>query len=710
MKGLNRRMKVSPKTDAARSSGHTLLQRIGIAQGDNTSTRTQYFARWTILGILVGVVAGLAAVSFFWLLDTGTHLFLGHLVGYLPPSPAGEGNTAETAMQRPWALPLVVAFGGLLSGLIVFLLAPEAEGHGTDSAIEGFHQKAGRVRARIIPIKTISSAITIGSGGSGGREGPTAQIAAGVGSLLGQILKLNANERRILVATGIGAGIGAIFRAPLGGAVLAAEILYIHDMEIEALFPSLIASIVGYSIFGAWAGWEPIFGAQPDLAFSNPVQLVYYAMLGLICGGFGVLYAKSFYGTTKIFLKIHLPKWSKPMIGGLVVGVIGLKIPEVLGTGYGWLQQGMAIDQLATIPVWILLLVPLAKIVATSLSIGSGGSGGIFGPGMVIGGFVGIAFWQVLHSVLPGMPVDAAPFAIVGMMALFGGIAHAPLAVMLMVAEMTGNLSLLAPAMIAVGLATLVAGDNTIYTSQLPTRADSPAHRYEFSFPLLNTLSVRDAMTSSPFLLAPTTIVAEAERLLKRRDIYGAPVAGDSKQLLGVVTIADINQIPEIERETTTVEEIMTRDPYTIGTDAMLDVALESLATHGVRWMPAVEGREQKVVGTLNASDIVSTYRASLRWTVRRMRGLTSDTVMLETRIEKSSPLAGKELRELDLPTGTLVISVQRSGSTVLPRGNTILLSGDVATFITNPENEAHLREFLSHTEQPSETQPIASS
>jgi CIC family chloride channel protein len=397
------------------------------------------------------------------------------------------------------------------------------------------------------------------------------------------------------------------------------------------------------------------------------------------------------------------------MIGGVIVGLIGLKVPEVIGTGYGWLQQGMTIDQLATIPVWILLLIPLAKIVATSLSIGSGGSGGIFGPGMVVGGFVGIAFWQVFHGILPAMPSQPAPFAIVAMMALFGGIAHAPLSVMLMVAEMTGNLSLLAPAMIAVGLATLVAGDNTIYKSQLPTRADSPAHRYQFSFPLLNTLAVRDAMTTTPLFISPTMSVADAEALLRPRDLHGAPVVNEHKQLLGVVTLSDINRISESERGSTPVEEIMTRDPYTISVDATLDVALESLATHGVSWMPAVEGREQKVVGTISASDIVSTYRASLRWTVRRMRGLTVDTVMLETRIERSSPLAGKTLRELNLPAGTLVISVHRNGATVLPRGNTTLMPGDVATFITSPENEAHLRDYLSLNDQPSESTPIAS-
>ncbi|MGA7670406.1 MAG: chloride channel protein [Nitrolancea sp.] len=701
-------MNSATPSDMPSPSGQSLLQRLGIAKGDSATTRTQYFARWVMLGILVGIVAGLAAITFYWLLETSTHIFLGHLVGYHPPSPVGEGNQPESSWGHRWALPLVVALGGLISGLIVFLLAPEAEGHGTDAAIEAFHQKAGRVRARIIPIKTIASAITIGSGGSGGREGPTAQIAAGVGSLLGQALKLDANERRILVATGIGAGIGAIFRAPLGGAVLAAEILYIHDLEIEALFPSLIASIVGYTIFASYAGWSPIFGTQSSLDFSHAPQLIYYAIIGLICGGFGVLYAKTFYGVTDIFHHIHLPNWSKPMIGGLLVGLLGLAVPQAIGTGYGWLQEGMTPTQLVAIPLWILLLVPFAKIVATSLSIGSGGSGGIFGPGMVVGGFIGAAFWQIFHNVLPSMPNNPTPFAIVAMMALFGGIAHAPLSVMLMVAEMTGNLSLLAPAMIAVGLATLVTGDNTIYRSQLATRADSPAHRYKFSFPLLNTLAVRDAMTTSPIVLTPDMRLTEVEQTLEERSLTGSPVVDEHKHLVGVVTLTDISHVSLDDRESTKAESIMTRNPFTISADATLDVALESLASHGVSWMPVVEGREQKVIGTVSAADVVSTYRASLRWTVRRMRGLTVDTVMLEYRVDRTSPLAGKALRELSLPTGSLVVSVNRNGSTVLPRGNTTMQPGDVVTFLTNPENEALVREYLSDGQRNVESKAIA--
>lgn len=441
--------------------------------------------------------------------------------------------------------------------------------------------------------------------------------------MLGDLLKLEANERRILVAAGIGAGIGAIFRAPLGGAVLAAEILYLRDLEVGALLPGLIASIIGYSIFGSWAGFEPIFGSQPGLGFSHPIELVYYALLGIICGVVGILYAKVFYGTTDFFRdRVPLPRWAKPAIGGLLVGLLGLVIPGVLSTGYDWVQMGMD-DRVLGIPLWMILLLPFAKILATSLSIGSGGSGGIFGPGMVIGGMVGAAFWRLAYPILPGMPAGPAPFTIIAMMALFGGIAHAPLAVMLMVAEMTGNLSLLAPAMIAVGLASLVCGDRTIYTSQLPTRADSPAHRFQFSFPLLTTLTVREAMEPSPLLLRPDVPIAEAEERLMADHLSGAPVVADDERLLGVATLADIERAAPAEGNPVPVQAIMTRTPVTIEPEAGLDLALEKLATHRISWMPVVEGLEPVVIGTISAADINRHYRLALKRSGRKMRDIT---------------------------------------------------------------------------------------
>ena len=275
--------------------------------------------------------------------------------------------------------------GGLLGGIIVFGLAPEAEGHGTDAAIEAFHEKGGRIRAHIPFVKLVASSLTIGSGGSAGREGPTAQIAAGFGSWLGGLFDLSAADRRTALAVGVGAGIGAIFKAPLGGAILSAEILYVRDFELDALVPGFIASVVGYSIFGAWAGWEPVFGKGLGLTFSQPDSLVWYAALGIACGLGGIGYVRAFYGSRRLFHAVPLPRFIKPAIGGLGVGLIALVYPQVLSMGYGWLQ--LAIDgnsQALGLDTMVVLVV--VKVVTTSLTIGSGGSGGVFAPGLFIGG------------------------------------------------------------------------------------------------------------------------------------------------------------------------------------------------------------------------------------------------------------------------------------------------------------------------------------
>lgn len=672
--------------------------------------RAPYLTKWLIVSSLIGAVAGAGAIAFSLAITWATRGFLQGLIGYQPPNPQGEGRGGDLSplldlQHHPLflLLPLIVGLGGLLSGLIVFFFAPEAEGHGTDAAIAAFHYQDGLVRARIPVIKLVASAITIGSGGSGGREGPTAQISAGFGSLLARWLGLSATDRRIALAAGIGAGIGAIFRAPLGGALIGAEILYTQDLEIEVIIPALIASIIGYAIYGAWAGWSPIFGDQAQNTFNEPIQLIYYAALGVICGGIGILYAQSFHGTAKLFHRWHLSRhflWLKPTVGGILVGLMALAIPQVLGMGYGWVQAGMG-PTLLMLPLWLVLILPFAKILATSLSIGSGGSGGIFGPGMVIGGMVGASFWRLTFHAFPSIPATPAPFVIVAMMALFGGIAHAPLAVMLMVAEMTGNLSLLAPAMVAVGLATIVVGKHTIYTSQLETRANSPAHRLRLSFPLLSTLVAREAMLPvENHLIAPASSVAEVATIIKQTHRTDIVITRPDGALAGVATLADVHRIPEEERSHTPIEQIMNRNPVTVRAIEPLDAVLEQLTKAGIRWAPVMEsgidGGPVRPIGVISVASIMDRYHRAVAQGTRRMRSLVEGTVLVEATITPESALAGKTLKELQLPLQTLVVSIRRGGTLVFPRGDTRLCSGDGVTFLTNPVVESQLRAYLA--------------
>ncbi len=438
-----------------------------------------YLRKWLILGVSIGIIAGLGAVVFFLALKYAGEFLLGTLGGYQQPQAIGDGGgTGSPGFSRPWAIPLITFGGALVSAFIVAKFAPEAQGHGTDNAIEAVHTDPRSIRSQAVVVKLIASALTIGSGGSGGREGPTAQISAGFGSLLTRRLNLSDADGRLAVSLGIGSGIGAIFSAPLGGAVLAASIIYREDFNYRALVPGFITSATAYAVYGSILGFAPMFGfVEPDYRF-DPAQSGWFVLIGIIAAGVGYLYARTFYGTVALTKRLPGGIVIKPAIGGLLVGLLALAIPQILASGYGWVQIAMTQEGLATIPLWIVLVLPLAKIVATSLSIGTGGSGGIFGPGIVIGGFVGAAIWRLADVVgAPWIPDGPGVFVIVAMMACFGSVAHAPLAVMIMVAEMTGSFSVIPAAMITVGIAYLIISRTpvSIYRAQRLNRDSGPA-------------------------------------------------------------------------------------------------------------------------------------------------------------------------------------------------------------------------------------------
>jgi CIC family chloride channel protein len=572
-----------------------------------------YLRKWLLVGGLIGVVAGLGSIVFYSAITWATNLFLGQGAGFYPPLSVGEGAPVVTEISRRWMIPVITTVGGLISGLIVYKLAPEAEGHGTDAAIEAFHQKEGLIRARIPLVKLVASAITIGSGGSAGREGPTAQIAAGFGSLLARLLKLSVRDRRIAVAAGIGAGIGAIFKAPLGGALLSIEVLYLEGFEIDALIPSFLASIIGYTIFASWSGYTPVFGTHYDITSQGGYSLLYYAALGLVCGLIGILYPRCFYGVRDLFRKIKIPNYYKPAIGGLVVGLMGLALPQVLGMGYGWLQ--IAMEPQTVLPVGLMILLIFAKIVATSFSIGSGGSGGVFAPGLFIGGLIGAVMWTLLSGVAPGLPSTPEPFVVVGMMALFGGVARAPLAVMFMVGEMAGSYTMLAPAMIAVGASYIIVGRHTIYESQVKSPADSPAHRFDYSFPLLQEVKVGDAMNTKVTTIEPEIKAAAALEMLQTGHLKSLPVVNQNggTHIVGIITVRDILRMAAGTRTETQVDDVMTRELITIHPEQSLDEALELMTNNDIASLPVVNGDETGLLGMLTRGDITRAYASKAR-------------------------------------------------------------------------------------------------
>lgn len=428
--------------------------------------------------VVLGVVGALAAQLFTWALRLCEHLFLTWLAGYHPPGLPQDGGVLKQVIGSHglWLVPVATTLGGLLSGLLVYTWAPEAEGHGTDTVVKAFHRAGGFIRARVAPLKLVASAITIGSGGSAGREGPTALIGAGVGSIYATLGHRTDEEREILLLAGMAAGLSAIFRSPIGAAFFAIEVLY-SSMEFEArgLLYTMLASVVAYAVNGLFVGWQPLFYFPPALGNIRALDYAWLGVLGCAGGLVATLLPVVFYRLRDLFRELPIPAALNPAIGGLGVGLIALKFPHVLGGGYGWIQE--AIDGRLALKLLVVLL--FLKLVAFALTVSSGGSGGVFAPTLFIGAMLGGTVATVAH-----LPV--AMFVVLGMMTTFGAAARVPIASMLMVTEMTGGYRLLAPAAFAVLLSYLVQTQlsarlkyRSLYEAQVPGRAQSPARYVE---------------------------------------------------------------------------------------------------------------------------------------------------------------------------------------------------------------------------------------
>jgi CIC family chloride channel protein len=431
---------------------------------------------------VVGVLGAFGALAFEWLVEAAQRLLLGGIGGFEPPQAGVLAPRVEVpGWPQRWWFPVATTLGGLLSGWLVFRFAPDAEGHGTDAAIAAYHRGAGPVPARVPAVKALASALTIGSGGVAGREGPAAQISVGLGSLAAQALGMRGQERRILLLAGMAAGLAAIFKAPLGMAIFAVEILYAGMVfEAEALIYTIIAAVSAYAVHGFFAGWEPVFAIPAGLGFRHPTALLGYAALGVLAGLVGAAMPALFYRVRDAFAALPGPPHWKPAAGGLLVGLLGMAVPEVLGTGYGWIELALA----GTLPIGTLLMLLMLKAPAMSLTIGSGGSGGVFGPTVVIGAMLGAATGLAFERFLPGLETSPPAFVLVGMAAVFAGAARTPISTLIMTVEMTGGYGLIVPAMLANVLAFTVqrsltanARYPTLYRSQVEAREDSPAHR-----------------------------------------------------------------------------------------------------------------------------------------------------------------------------------------------------------------------------------------
>ncbi|OQY00511.1 MAG: chloride channel protein [Desulfobacteraceae bacterium 4572_130] len=571
--------------------------------------------KWFLNFILVGIIAGLGSILFHYLCQIGVHYFLDFMAGYRPDTPAGEHHLispTNTPFNR-WILLVLPALGGIISGCLVYFFAPEAEGHGTDAAIDAYHKKGGFIRGRVPIIKTIASAITLTTGGSGGREGPIAQIGAGFGSFLATKLNLSDRERRILMAAGIGAGVGSIFRAPLAGALFAAEVLYRDpEFESEVIIPAGISSVVAYCIFCLVFGWGSLFDS-PGFKFSNPLELGPYIVLAVILVLTGIFYIKIFYGVTELFKKLRVPNHIKPAIGGLVTGIIGFFLPYTLAFGYGYAQKAIFNE----VSILILFTLAIGKIVTTSFSIGSGGSGGVFGPSVVIGGAMGGVVGKIFHYLLPSVIVNPGAFVIVGMAGFFTAVSNTPISTIIFVSEMTNSYHLLLPSLLVCSICYLLCQKWTIYKKQVKNRVESPAHAGEFMMDILQTIKVEDLM----YLVKKksiTKVVGENMPFSKFKKIYSStkqhyfPVINKEDKFIGIFSSTDIREVIFATihiADLVVMGDIMTSNMITTTPLEDLNTVLLKLTKKNINALPVVEHNNHDVfIGLLYRRDVIAHY------------------------------------------------------------------------------------------------------
>ncbi|MGP8238946.1 MAG: chloride channel protein, partial [Limisphaerales bacterium] len=503
-----------------------------------------------------------------------------------PPLPGGEEGAEVYSfhMARPWLLPVVTAGAGLVGGFLTWKFAPQTAGIGTNTAIRSFHNNE-KLNIKTSIFKLITSAITIGGGLTSGREGPVAQIGAATGASIATLLKLTARERNIALAAGLGAGIAAIFKAPLAGAIIAAEIFYKEDFEVEALVPALIAAVIGYTIVGAFTGFQPVFSPPPQTTqFNRPWSLILFALLGMGCALLARFLFVVYFHIEKFFKRF--PLWMAAAIGGGCTGLVGLLVPSVVGTGYGWAQFAISQD-VKLLPPVMLLVAAIAEIVGASLTLGSGNSGGIFGPSVVTGGMFGGAFGYAAAYLFPSAVPYPGTYAIVGMIAFFAAAAKAPISTIIMISEMTGGYGLLGPAMLAVVTAFIFSGKRSIFPAQVNSRLDSPFHADEFEPIVLRHFKATDVMLHLPIYVNANADANEAISLMGDYGLASLPVV-DQNKLTGRITLLAVSRVTPADRKNLLVKEAMSRESPAAFPDEDLFTILKRFAANDVGNLPVV--------------------------------------------------------------------------------------------------------------------------
>lgn len=666
--------------------------------------------------IVVGAGTGLGAVFFIGLIDLIQSLLF-------------EGGESLLGSLGRGLFVLIPVLGGLLAGPIIAFFAKEAKGHGVPEVMQAIALRGGRIRPRVVVAKIAASAVCIGSGGSAGREGPIVQVGSALGSTLGQWLNLSEMRIRNLVACGAAAGIAATFNAPIAGVIFAMEII-LGELHLGDLGNVVVSAVTASTIAHIFLGERPAF-AIPQYGVKSPWEILLYALLGVLAALVAVFFIKLLYWFEDLFDAWRFPDALKPAVGGLLLGGLAYFYPLVLGMGFVPVDEArLGFPLIANIPhifsagfpviedallgqlsfVLLLLLIVL-KPLATSFTLGSGNSGGVFAPALFTGAALGGAFGRVVESLAPGATAGPGAFATVGMAAVFAGAARAPFTAILIVFEMTNDYRLILPLMAGVVICMLVAERlqrESIYTLKLVKRGIRLQSGRDVD--VMQAVHVAEVMVRQP---EPVTVDMPVSLLageFLRTGRHGFPVLNTDGTLYGVVSLSDYRRAVAANgdelAEELTVRDIATRDLVIAYPDETVDTVLRRMAPRDLSRVPVVDRENpRRLVGVIRRNDIVRAHEiGAMRREEARRRAETHRAVsdqkaeFVDILLIPGAQSVGKTIAELDLPRQAVLVSIRRGQDLVIPHGDTRLQPGDVVTALCEAHCVDQVKSALNRT------------
>jgi CIC family chloride channel protein len=653
------------------------------------------------LALLVGLGAGAGAVVFRWLIDLVRSISF----EWLPSVTAGWG---------PAYVVIAPMVGGALVGPLIYFFAREAKGHGVPEVMEAVALRGGRIRPVVALIKSLASSLSIGTGGSVGREGPIVQIGSTIGSTVGQALKMSDDRVRNLVACGAAGGVAATFNAPIAGVFFALEVI-LGNFGVRSFGTVVIASVTASVVGRAAFGDVPAFGV-PEHTLNSLWEFPLYLVLGIVAALVGVLYTRMLYRSEDLFDAWKtVPEWSKPAFGGLVLGCMALaygaipglgfgRVPQVYGVGYETIESGL----LGSEVMWVMFALVGLKILATSITIGSGGSGGVFAPSLFIGSMLGGGMGLLFAQLIPGVPGPPGAYALVGMGAVFAGSTQASMTAVLIIFEMTGDYKIILPLMLAVVTASLLSSvllnRETIYTMKLSRRGVRLARGRALD--VLEGVRADEVMSQTVTVL-PETPLEGLDGFFLKANRNAFPVVDDGGRLVGIVSLSDVGRALESHDEVSGlgVRDVMSERLVTAFPDESLNVLLQRMAPRDLSRLPVVSrDHPDRLLGVVRRNDVVRAYDLGLARRGRDQMEMPEEiqragnVEFIEVVLTHASSCVGRTVAQISskLPEDSLLVSIRRAdGNVVFPHGDTVLQTGDCIVAYARKDRLGDLRRCL---------------